>query len=209
VARRSTPRGRSRKRRSSSSRAAAAAPGTPVGAAAEPVARAGSAAGTASSAGGAARARGERGSAPAANGSPGRRSAVTAGERPPAPWHPLPLSELLIFAGAIAIVIGFSRGESGRAVLFAGLAAAAIGTIEVTWREHMSGYRSHAILLALLPTLVFHSAVILALASFMKVPRALNVGLLLPDAALFAFLYKLLRVRFLDARRERTFAARR
>jgi hypothetical protein len=132
------------------------------------------------------------------------------GERPQAPWHPLPLSELLILVGAIGTVVGLSRGVShGGAPLFAGLAAVMIGTVEVTLREHMSGYRSHTLILALLPVIVFHSAVILVVAAFTRLPRALNVGLLAADAALFAFLFKLLRARFVDARRERRFARRR
>jgi len=206
VAKRNTPRGRSRKRRSSSSRGAAGSAPRPPGAAEERGSREPSGEADAEPL----RPRRERDSTRAAKGlSGGRRDPLSVGERPPAPWHPLPLSELLILVGAIATIIGFSRGEAGRPVLFAGLAAAAIGTIEVTWREHMSGYRSHAIILALLPTLVFHSVVILALATVTKVPRALNVGLLLIDCALFAFLFRVLRARFLDARRERTFAARR
>ena len=80
-----------------------------------------------------------------------------AGERPRPPWYPLPLSELLILVGAIGTVVGLRRGIShGGPVLFAGLAAVMIGTIEVTLREHLSGYRSHALILALLPTIVFH-----------------------------------------------------
>jgi hypothetical protein len=206
VAKRNTPRGRSRKRRSSSSRSTAGSAPRAPGAAEEPGSR--ELSGEASAA--PRRPRRERDSTRAAKGpSGGYRDPLSVGERPPAPWHPLPLSELLILVGAIATIIGFRRGEAGRPVLFAGLAAAAIGTIEVTWREHMSGYRSHAIILALLPTLVFHSAVILTLATVTKVPRALNVGLLLIDGALFAFLFKVLRARFFDARRERTFAARR
>jgi hypothetical protein len=116
----------------------------------------------------------------------------------------------LILVGAIGTVVGLSRGVShGGAPLFAGLAAVMIGTVEVTLREHMSGYRSHTLILALLPVIVFHSAVILVVAAFTRLPRALNVALLAADAALFAFLFKLLRARFVDARRERRFARRR
>ena len=39
--------------------------------------------------------------------------------------------------------------------LFAGIAAVLIGTVEVTLREHLSGYRSHTLILALLPVIVF------------------------------------------------------
>jgi hypothetical protein len=122
----------------------------------------------------------------------------------------LPLSELLILVGAIATVVGLRRGFShGGPALFAGLAAVMIGTIEVTLREHLGGYRSHTIILALLPTIVFHSAVALIVAAFTRVPSWLNLLLVLADVALFAFLFKLLRVRYLDAHRERTFARRR
>jgi uncharacterized membrane protein len=138
---------------------------------------------------------------------------MSVGERPDAPWHPFPLSELLILVGAIGTIFGFSRLKSGGfssggATLIAGLIAVAVGTIEVTWREHRSGYRSHTLILALLPTIAFHTIVILALAAFTQVPRWINVPLLLIDAALATFLFKLLRLRFLDARRERTFAGR-
>jgi hypothetical protein len=132
------------------------------------------------------------------------------GERPEPPWHPVPLSELLILAGAIGTVVGLSRGIShGGPPLIAGLAAVVIGTAEVTLREHLSGYRSHTLILALLPTIVFHSAVVLIVAAFTTTPRALNVALLFVDAAIFAVLFKLLRARFQDARRERVFAGRR
>ncbi|HEX4564430.1 MAG TPA: hypothetical protein VH115_08240 [Solirubrobacteraceae bacterium] len=132
------------------------------------------------------------------------------GARPRAPWHPLPLSELLILVGAIGAAIGFSRGVShGAAPMFAGLAAVLIGTLEFTLREHLSGYRSHAIIIAVLGVAVFHSAIALGVAAFTHVPRALNVALIALDIAVFAVLFKVLRARFLDARRERVFAGAR
>jgi hypothetical protein len=125
-----------------------------------------------------------------------------AGERPHPPWHPWPLSELLIFLGAIAIVVGLSRKGLAHAgpPLIAGLGAVAVGTFEVTLREHLGGYRSHTLLLALLPVIAFHSAVVLVTAAFTHVPKALNIGLLAVDVALFALLFKVLRARYLDAR---------
>ncbi|HWJ49687.1 MAG TPA: hypothetical protein VNR42_01625 [Solirubrobacteraceae bacterium] len=138
------------------------------------------------------------------------KAPMSVGERPQAPWHPLPLSELLILVGGIGTVIALGRGEvkTGGAALFASLGAVAIGTIEVTLREHLSGYRSHTMILALLPTIVFHSVVVLTLAAFLQLPRLATTGMLVLDGALFAFLFKLLRARFLDARRERVFAGR-
>jgi hypothetical protein len=147
-----------------------------------------------------------RGAAERERGAGGFRGASTLGERPRPPWYPLPLAEILIFVGAIGTFVGLSRGVSnGSPALFAGLAAVMIGTIEVTLREHLSGYRSHTLILALLPTIAFHSLVALTVAAFTHVPSWLNVALLVLDGALFAFLFKLLRARFLDARRERTF----
>jgi len=144
----------------------------------------------------------------AARGSGGRPAA---GERPQAPWHPLPLSEVLILVGGIGVVVGLflRKGEHGAPTLFAGLGAVMLGTFEVTLREHRSGFRSHTLLLAAIPTIAFHSVIILAVAALTHVPRGLNLGLLVPDAALFAVLFKLLRSRFEDARRERAFAGRR
>jgi hypothetical protein len=126
------------------------------------------------------------------------------GERPPAPWHPLPLSELLILIGAIAVIVALVRGpERNVALLIAGLVAVAIGTVEVTVREHLSGYRSHTIVLSVLPVIVLDSAVALVVAPF---TTGLKLALLAVDAAIVVFLYRLLRARFLDARRERVFS---
>ena len=134
----------------------------------------------------------------------GLTGTLALGERPEAPWHPLPLSELLILVGAIGAVIGFSRGESGTVLIFAGLAAVLIGTIEVTLREHLSGYRSHTLILSLLPAIVIYTGLVLVT----RPPLALNLALLAFAVLLATFLFKLLRARFLDARRERAFSGR-
>ena len=134
-------------------------------------------------------------------------AAPTYGERPPAPWHPLPLSELLILVGAIVAVIGFKRvnseGSGGAPTLIAGITAVAIGTFEVTLREHRSGYRSHTVMLAMLPVLVVDSLVVLVVSLFTTAPRLLSVGLLALDIVLFVFMFRMLRARFLDARHAR------
>ncbi|MFZ1156018.1 MAG: hypothetical protein WAN93_14060 [Solirubrobacteraceae bacterium] len=129
---------------------------------------------------------------------------TTYGERPQAPWHPLPLSELLILAGGVAFVLAVSRlrhgPSAGGPLLLAGILAVALGTIEVTWREHSSGYRSHTVLLALLPVIALHSVVVLGVTFLTKPSQFLNVGMFAVDIALFVFLFRLLRTRFLDAR---------
>ncbi len=129
---------------------------------------------------------------------------TTFGERPPAPWHPLPLSELLILAGAVAFVLALSRlrhgVSAGGPLLLAGVVAVALGTIEVTWREHRSGFRSHTLLLALMPVVILHSVVVLGFASLSKPSQIVNVGMFAVDIAVFVLLFRLLRARFLDAR---------
>lgn len=148
--------------------------------------------------------RGASGKAPGAA-SGGFRAPQSLGPRPQAPWHPWPISELLILVGAIGVVVGMTRlGHGGIAsggpVLFAGLAAVALGTFETAWREHNAGYRSHTLLLALLPVVVLHSAIALGLAAITTVPVLVNVALLALDAGVFLVLFKVLRARFLDAR---------
>src|SRR5205823_14875260 len=118
------------------------------------------------------------------------------GERPHAPWHPLPLSELLILFGAIGFFFGLKSGLSnGGPPLIAGLVAVLVGTVEVTLREHLSGYRSHTIILALIPVLVLDSSLVLLVAPF---GTGLKLAMLVLDVVVFALLYKLLRARFLD-----------
>jgi hypothetical protein len=197
-------RGRSRKRRRNHAGVAGAATAAPDGAPAAGGADASAArAGAQRTAASASPRRKRRSSAPRRGSGGGMADLAPVGERPPAPWHPLPLSELLILIGAIGVVVGLSRGfSSGAAPLIAGLVAVAIGTVEVTLREHLSGYRSHTIVLSVLPVIVLDSAVALLVAPF---TTALKLVLLAVDAAIVVFLYRVLRARFLDARRERVF----
>lgn len=123
------------------------------------------------------------------------------GERPKPPWHPLPISELLILVGAIAVVIGLRRGLAfGGTPTLVGVLAVSIGTLEVTLREHRSGFRSHSTMLAALPVVIFHSAVVLGISMFTTFPRLANLGLLAIDLALFALIFRMMRSRFLTGR---------
>jgi hypothetical protein len=134
----------------------------------------------------------------------GLKDLVPVGQRPPPPWHPLPLSELLILFGAIGTVVGFSRGISnGGAALFVGLAAVVIGTVEVMLREHLSGYRSHTLILAALPVIVLDAVLVLLVGPS---TTTLKLAIVAIDVLLFALLFKLLRARFLGARRQRVLA---
>ncbi|HEU0250963.1 MAG TPA: hypothetical protein VFR48_09590 [Solirubrobacteraceae bacterium] len=129
-------------------------------------------------------------------------------DRPQAPWHPLPLSEILILAGAIAFVVALTRlGHHGIAsagpLLLAGVLALGLGTAEVSWREHRSGFRSHTLLLAFIPVLALHTAVVVGYSSIAAPSRALNIGMLVVDVAVFLVLARHLRASFRDARARR------
>jgi hypothetical protein len=126
-------------------------------------------------------------------------------ERPRPPWHPLPLAEILILAGAIGCVVGLNRGPNtgGRTPLLLGVAAVCIGTIEFSLREHRSGFRSHTILLALLPVVVFHTLAVVLVSAVTPVTRTVTFVLVVADVAVFAVAVRLLRTRWREARHER------
>jgi hypothetical protein len=127
-----------------------------------------------------------------------RRQLGTEGERPPGPFGGLPVSEIAIFAGVVAIVV-WLLGAGGTAVLVVGLVVCALGVIEVTAREHFSGYRSHATLLAAIPAVAIGIGVVSLIGR-----RSDRSPLLLVIAGpLFAFLFWLFRKRFQIARQAR------
>ena len=125
-----------------------------------------------------------------------RRQLGREGERPRSPFGGLPVSELAILVGLIAAVIGFING--GGPALVVGLVICALGVIEITAREHFSGYRSHTALLAAIPAVAVEAGLVLAFGEPKQ--RAL---LLLAVVPVFALLFWLLRRRFLAARQAR------
>ncbi|MGN6587556.1 MAG: hypothetical protein ACTHKT_08820, partial [Solirubrobacterales bacterium] len=58
----------------------------------------------------------------------------------------MPLAELVILAGIVALAIGVFGGHP--TAIGAGVALAGLGGLEVAIREHFAGYRSHTTLLA-------------------------------------------------------------
>lgn len=125
----------------------------------------------------------------------GQRMPGREGERPESPFGGLPISELAILVGLIASVIGFIQG--GGPALVVGLIVCALGVVEVTAREHFSGYRSHTALLAAIPSVALEAGVVLA---FKPSQRAILVLAVVP---VFAGLFWWLRRRFLVARQTR------
>lgn len=118
------------------------------------------------------------------------------GERPVSAFGGLPISELMILVGAVAFIFGVFTGAG--AALVVGFIVCALGVIEVTAREHFTGYRSHASLLAAVP------AVGLELALVLIFPHTRDRTLfLLAVVPVFAITFWLLRRRFLSARQAR------
>ena len=76
-------------------------------------------------------------------------------ERPPAPWGDFPLVELCVLAGLIMLALGFFvvEGDRGAILIAAGLALGSIGGLDLSIREHFSGYQSHTLILAGVPAL--------------------------------------------------------
>jgi hypothetical protein len=194
-------RGRARKRRGA---AVTAAPGAAVAAdtsAATSPARPAAGSRATGPAGATTRSRGAR-RGPAERGT--HRDPGGVGERPDAPWHPWPFSELLILVGAIGTIVGIVNRDPR--VLYAGLAAVVIGTLEFTFREHRSGYRAHSSLLAAVPTALLHGGIALGLFLLGAHGGVLVIAPLAIDVPVFWLLFRFLRARFDDARRERVFA---
>jgi hypothetical protein len=127
----------------------------------------------------------------------GQRQLGIEGERPPSPFGGVPVSEIAIFAGLVAIVVWLIRG--GTAVLVVGLVVCTLGVLEFTAREHFSGYRSHTTLLAALPAI----AISIGLISAVGTHNNRAVLLMLVAAPIFSALFWWLRKRFLSARQAR------
>jgi hypothetical protein len=118
------------------------------------------------------------------------------GERPPGPFGGLPVSEFAIFAGAVVLIVGVI--QHGAPALIGGVVLCLLGVTEVTAREHLSGYRSHTVLLAAIPAVVAEFVIVLTVGT-----PAVRVLLLVPVAAVFGACAWFLRRRFLVARQAR------
>ena len=118
------------------------------------------------------------------------------GERPTSPFGGLPISEIAIAVGAIGLIVGLIQG--GEAALIAGVAVCTLGVVEITAREHFSGYRSHTILLSALPAVAAEVAFVAIVGE--PSPRLLLLVVIVP---VFSLMFWFLRKRFLVARQAR------
>ena len=128
-----------------------------------------------------------------------RRSATgrpSGPERPKALWHPVPVTEVAILFGTIAMLIGFTQGKDGVVPMAVGFGIVVLAVGELSVREHFSGFRSHALLLALLPVVLFEGL----LYAFVGISGPLLLGIAVP---LFVSLAFILRGRYREARMDR------
>ncbi|MDQ6807797.1 MAG: hypothetical protein M3065_23255 [Actinomycetota bacterium] len=125
-----------------------------------------------------------------------RGSVDPRGERPPSPFGGVPVSEVAIFAGLIAVLVGYLNG--GGAALIGGIVLCGLGVIEVTAREHFAGFRSHAILLAAIPTVGVEYLLVQIMPAAWPRETAL-IG----DAIVFGLMLWLLRGRWTRAHQAR------
>jgi hypothetical protein len=126
----------------------------------------------------------------------GSRQLGREGERPESPFGGLPISELAILLGFVACVVGLING--GGPALLVGIIVCALGVVEITAREHFSGFRSHTALLSALPAVAVEALVV----KLFGEPRH-RALVLLVVVPVFAILFWLLRRRFMVARQAR------
>jgi hypothetical protein len=123
----------------------------------------------------------------------------TYGERPTGLFHPIPVAELAILIGLVGVIVG--AASTNRTALLVGIAVCVLGVLEVTAREHFSGYRSHATLLAAVPAVGLVAASVAAFGTpSQRGTRELMLGAAVP---VFGVVFWALRKRFRAARQAR------
>jgi hypothetical protein len=111
----------------------------------------------------------------ASSGRPGRRR-----PRPPAPWGSFPLVELVVLLSLVLLIVGFFlQGTRGVTMIIAGVTLGSLAGLELSVREHFSGYRSHTTVLAgALAVLVLGAGFFLALAPILNLGAGIAVFLI-------------------------------
>jgi hypothetical protein len=124
------------------------------------------------------------------------RTLGTVGERPAGIFGGVPVSEFAILGGLVLLVIGMLN--HGGAALEVGIILMALGVAEVTAREHFSGFRSHATLLAFMPAVIVEAVYALVFGA----PQQ-RILIVLPALPVFGICYWFLRRHFRVARHTR------
>lgn len=111
---------------------------------------------------------------------PSRLDAREGVPRPDAIWAPFPLTEIGMAVGLALFALGFVA--SAPALFVAGIGVLVVVVAELCLREHFSGFRSHSILLGLLPVSAVHLGVVYAGAATWRGPLALAIDLAVAGA---------------------------
>jgi len=100
--------------------------------------------------------------------------------RPDAIWAPFPLTEIGMAVGIVLFLAGFASGGSrGVWLLTIGVVILTVVVAELCLREHFAGFRSHSLLLGLLPVVTVHMLVVLLVTSRWRGPVVLVADLAL------------------------------
>lgn len=108
----------------------------------------------------------------------------------------MPLTEIAIAAGLVAMVVGFARGQNGTVPLLVGFAVCALAVFELVSREHFAGLRSHTLLLSLGPVVALEA---ILYAAGLHGPYLLAVAV-----GVYGTLFFALRAQYRRARDRRT-----
>lgn len=122
--------------------------------------------------------------------------------RPDAVWAPFPLTEIGMAVGLALFALGFVANTVE--LFLAGVGVLAVVVAELCLREHFAGFRSHSILLGLLPVSAIHLGIVYAGAATWRGPLALAI-----DLAVAGALAWWLRRRFVAAQGGARIAGRR
>jgi hypothetical protein len=95
--------------------------------------------------------------------------------RPDAIWAPVPLTEIGIAAGIVVLVVGFATANAARLAI--GVVMLTVVVCELCLREHFAGFRSHSLLLGLLPVTTVHMLIVLLVTTDWRGPLVLLVDL--------------------------------
>ena len=122
----------------------------------------------------------ERGAARAAPRHPSRLEQRDGIPRPDAIWAPFPLTEIGMAVGLVLFLAGFAAGGArGAWLLGIGVVVLCVVVAELCLREHFAGFRSHSLLLGLLPVTTVHMGIVLLVSSDWRGPLVLVVDLAL------------------------------
>lgn len=114
---------------------------------------------------------------------PSRSDERDAVMRPQPPWSPFPLTEIGMAVGIVLFGLGFVTGASkGPYLLTIGVLVLTVVVGELCLREHFAGFRSHSILLGLLPVTAVHMVVFYVVTRDWNGPVALAVDLAVAGA---------------------------